>query len=225
MRILLVEDSEKLSTYIGKALRKAGYAVDLTGDGEEGLYLAESINYDVLILDLMLPKLDGLSILTKLRKNGSVLHILVLTAKDTIEDRVNGLQKGADDYLVKPFAMEELIARVQVLGRRSHNIKNPFINIGRLVIDTASRTISRTGDVIILTPREYAILEYLALNQNRVVSRTEIEEHIYNDEIEIMSNVVNSAISSIRKKIDIPGTTSIIETKRGMGYIIKGWIK
>ncbi len=222
MRILLIEDSKKLTTYISKALRNAGYAVDIAGDGEEGLYLAENINYDVLILDLMLPKLDGLSILTTLRKNGSKLHILVLTAKDTVEDRVKGLQTGADDYLVKPFAMEELVARVQVLGRRSHNIKSPVIKIGSLVINTSDRTIKRVGKIIDLPPREYALLEYLALNQNRVVSRTEIEEHIYNDEIEIMSNVVNSAISSIRKKINIPGTTPVIETKRGMGYIING---
>ena len=221
MRILLIEDSKKLTTYISKALRNAGYAVDIAGDGEEGLYLAENINYDVLILDLMLPKLDGLSILTTLRKNGSKLHILVLTAKDTVEDRVKGLQTGADDYLVKPFAMEELVARVQVLGRRSHNIKSPVIKIGSLVINTSDRTIKRAGKMIDLPPREYALLEYLALNQNRVVSRTEIEEHIYNDEIEIMSNVVNSAISSIRKKINIPGETPVIETKRGMGYIIK----
>jgi len=222
LRILLIEDSKKLTTYISKALRNAGYAVDIAGDGEEGLYLAENINYDVLILDLMLPKLDGLSILTTLRKNGSKLHILVLTAKDTVEDRVKGLQTGADDYLVKPFAMEELVARVQVLGRRSHNIKSPVIKIGSLVINTSDRTIKRVGKIIDLPPREYALLEYLALNQNRVVSRTEIEEHIYNDEIEIMSNVVNSAISSIRKKINIPGTTPVIETKRGMGYIING---
>ncbi len=222
MRILLVEDSEKLATYISKALRKVGYAVDITGDGEEGLYLAENINYDVLILDIMLPKLDGLSILTELRRNESELHILLLTAKDTVEDRVKGLQTGADDYLVKPFAMEELLARVQVLGRRSHDTKSPLISIDEIVIDTSGRTVSRSGVMVDLTPREYALFEYLAMNKNRVISRTEIEEHIYNDEIEIMSNVVNSAISSIRKKIDLPGTASVIETKRGMGYIIKG---
>ncbi|MCP4115340.1 MAG: response regulator transcription factor [Desulfobacteraceae bacterium] len=222
MRILLIEDSEKLQTYIGKALKYAGYAVDSTGDGEEGLYLAENINYDVLILDLMLPKLDGLSILRKLREKGNPVHILVLTAKDTVADRVAGLRQGADDYLVKPFAVEELVARVQVLARRSHNTKTPVIQIGGLVIDTAGRAVSRSGSKIDLRPREYALLEYLALNRDRVVSRTEIEEHLYNDQVDIMSNVVDSAICSIRKKIGTPGEKNVIETRRGMGYIIKG---
>ena len=222
MRVLLVEDSKKLTTYISKALRKAGYVVDITSDGEEGLYLAENINYDVLILDIMLPKLDGLSILKKLRDDGSTLHILLLTAKDTVEDRVNGLRRGADDYLVKPFAMEELIARVQVLSRRSCDTKNPVIRINSLEIDTAGRTVSRSGKNIELPPREYMLLEYLALNRNRVVARIEIEEHIYNDQVDLMSNAVNSAISSIRKRLSLDGEPAVIETRRGLGYIIKG---
>ena len=222
MRVLLVEDSKKLTTYISKALRKAGYVVDITSDGEEGLYLAENINYDVLVLDIMLPKLDGLSILKKLRDDGSTLHILLLTAKDTVEDRVNGLRRGADDYLVKPFAMEELIARVQVLSRRSCDTKNPVIRINNLEIDTAGRTVSRSGKNIDLPPREYMLLKYLALNRNRVVARTEIEEHIYNDQVDLMSNAVNSAISSIRKRLSLDGEPAVIETRRGLGYIIKG---
>ncbi len=221
MRVLLVEDSKKLTTYISKALRKSGYAVDITTDGEEGLYMAENISYDVMILDIMLPKLDGLSILKTLRDRGSELHILLLTAKDTIEDRVNGLQKGADDYLVKPFAMDELIARVQALARRSCDTKNPVIKIDSLEIDTAGRTVSRSGRQIDLPPREYMLLEYLALNRNRVVARTEIEEHIYNDQVDLMSNAVNSAISSIRKSLAVPGEPAVIETRRGLGYIIK----
>jgi DNA-binding response OmpR family regulator len=222
MRVLLVEDSEKLQTYIGKALKYAGYAVDVTGDGEDGLHLAENIDYDVLILDLMLPKLDGLSIIRKLRNSGNPLHILVLTAKDTLADRVNGLQQGADDYLVKPFAMAELIARVQVLARRSHHTKNPVIQVGDLVIDTAGRTVSRSGTGIDLRPREYSLPEYLALNRDRVVSRSEIEEQLYNDQVDIMSNAVNSAICSIRKRIDIPGEKPVIETRRGMGPYVAG---
>ena len=222
MRVLLVEDSKKLTTYISKALRKVGYVVDITSDGEEGLYLAENINYDVLVLDIMLPKLDGLSILKKLRDDGSTLHILLLTAKDTVEDRVNGLRTGADDYLVKPFAMEELIARVQVLSRRSCDTKNPVIRINNLEIDTAGRTVSRSGKNIELPPREYMLLEYLALNRNRVVARIEIEEHIYNDQVDLMSNAVNSAISSIRKRLSLDGEPAVIETRRGLGYIIKG---
>lgn len=221
MRILLIEDSKRLQTYISKALKKAGIAVDVTGDGEEGLYFSQNIEYDTIILDLMLPKLDGLSILKSLRKQGNKIHILILTAKDTVEDRVKGLQLGADDYLVKPFAMEELIARVQSLIRRSYNIKSPYLEIGSLVIDTARRIVTRAEKEIELPPREYALLEYLVLHKNRVVSRTEIETHIYNDEADLMSNVVNSAICTIRKKIDEPGTPSLIETKRGMGYMLK----
>ncbi len=221
MRVLIVEDSIRLQTYIGKALKQAGIAVDKTGDGEEGLYLSKNIKYDVIILDLMLPKLDGLSILRSLRNMGNKTHILILTAKDTTEDRVIGLQQGADDYLVKPFAMEELVARVQALIRRSYNIKNSKLEIGDFVIDTARRIISRSGKKIELPPREYSLLEYLALHKNQVVSRTEIEMHIYNDEVDLMSNVVNSAICTIRKKIDEPGSPSLIETRRGMGYMLK----
>ncbi len=182
IRILLVEDSKRLQTYISKALKRAGIAVDMTGDGEEGLYLSKNIIYDLIILDLMLPKLDGLSILRSLRELGNKTHILILTAKDTIEDRVLGLQQGADDYLVKPFAMEELIARVQALIRRAYNVKSSCLEIGNLVIDTASRIVTLFGKKVELPPREYALLEYMALHKNRVVSRTEIEAHIYNDE-------------------------------------------
>ncbi len=170
----------------------------------------------------MLPELNGLSILKRLRETGNKTHILILTAKDSIEDRVKGLEQGADDYLVKPFAMEELIARVKTLIRRSYNTKSSNLEIGNLVIDTARRLVSLGEKEIELPPREYALLEYLALHKNRVVSRTEIEEHIYNDEANLMSNVIDSAICTIRKKIDKPGTSSFIETRRGMGYMLQG---
>lgn len=221
MRILLVEDSPRLGRSIGAGLRKAGYAVDVAGDGEEGLWRARSEDYDVIVLDLMLPKLDGLSVLERLRRGGKDTHVLVLTAKDTVEDRVRGLQTGADDYLVKPFAFDELLARIQTLARRSHGQKNPRIEIGQLALDLSARSVIIAGRPISLTPREYALLEYLALRQGQVVSRTQIEQHIYDDAAEPMSNVVDSTICALRRKIDLAGGTSLIQTRRGMGYVLQ----
>jgi DNA-binding response OmpR family regulator len=218
--VLLVEDSKRLQDYVAEGLRQAGFAVDVAGDGEEGQWMAENTDYDVLVLDLMLPKLDGLSVLQRLRDQGSRIHILILTAKDTVDDRVFGLDSGADDYLVKPFAMEELIARVQALVRRSYEVKNPLIAVGGFTVDTARRVVTRDGRELDLKPREYALLEYLIVRRGEVVSRTEIEHHIYDERVEPMSNVVDSAVCQLRKKIDVPGETSIIQTRRGMGYIL-----
>jgi DNA-binding response OmpR family regulator len=220
MRLLLVEDSVRLQTSIGRGLHKAGYAVDITGDGEEGLFLAQSNQYDAIILDLMLPKLDGLSLLRNLRAKQNGTHVLILTAKDTVENRVSGLQAGADDYLIKPFAFEELLARVQALCRRSYQRKNPKIDIGDLEIDTAARVVSRKGKQIELSPREFMLLEYLALRRGQVVSRTQIESHIYPDGADLMSNTVDSAVCILRKKISPIGAPPLIQTRRGMGYII-----
>jgi DNA-binding response OmpR family regulator len=202
-------------------LRKTGYAVDVAGDGEEGLWYAESNDYDVIVLDLMLPKMDGLTVLQRLRDQGKTTHILILTARDTVEDRVRGLQMGADDYLIKPFAFDELTARVKALSRRAHGVKSPRIAIGELVIDLASHSAARGGEPIPLTRREYALLEFLALRQGEVVSRTEIENHIYDDRAEPMSNVVDAAVYALRRKIDRPGKPSLIETRRGLGYVIE----
>jgi len=221
VRVLVVEDSARLRTYVSKGLRQAGYAVDVADDGEEGLWMAETIDYDVVVLDLMLPKLDGLSILERLRSQGNRTHILILTAKDTVEDRVSGLDSGADDYLVKPFAMEELIARVQALARRSYGVKNPRINVGDLTVDTSRRVVTCDGRPVDLKPREYALLEYLLMRQGEVVSRTEIEHRIYDERAEPMSNVVDSAVCLLRKKLDSAGSRSLIQTRRGMGYIIQ----
>ena len=196
MRILLIEDSKRLQRSLAMGLRKAGYRIDVTGDGEEGLWSAESHDYDVIILDLMLPKLDGLTILRRLREQGKAVHVLILTAKDTVEDRVEGLQSGADDYLVKPFAFEELLARVQALVRRRYGIKKPFIPIGHLQIDTTKRMVTQKAKAIELPPREYALLEFLALRRGMIVSRREIEEHIYDERVEPMSNVIDAAICS-----------------------------
>ena len=220
MRILLVEDSQRLQRSIGAGLRKAGYAVDVAGDGEEGIWRAQSEQYDVVVLDLMLPKLDGFTILQWLRNQGYETHVLILTAKDTVEERVRGLQYGADDYLVKPFAFDELLARIQALVRRSHGPKNPKITIGHVEIDTSARQVTVAGQPIALAPREYSLLEYLARRAGVVVSRTEIERHIYDDDAEPMSNVIDSAVCALRRKIDLPGQRSLIQTRRRVGYIL-----
>ncbi|MEO7723261.1 MAG: response regulator transcription factor [Chthoniobacterales bacterium] len=221
MHLLLIEDSPRLQASIGRGLRKAGYALDITGDGEEGLWLAQETQYDTIILDLMLPRLDGLSLLRQLRAAQNGVHVLILTAKDTVENRVNGLQAGADDYLIKPFAFEELLARVQALCRRSYQRKNPRLTIDDLEVDTAGRVALRRGQPLDLTPREFKLLEYLALRRGQVVSRTEIEAHIYPDATDLMSNAVDSAVCTLRKKIDSPGARPSIQTRRGMGYVLE----
>lgn len=220
MRILLVEDSKRLQQSIGTGLRRSGYAVDIASDGEEGLWMAESREYDTIVLDLMLPKLDGLAVLRRLRDQGRGDHVLILTAKDTVEDRVLGLQTGADDYLVKPFAFEELLARVQALIRRRYQAKSPQIQVGDLVLDTAARSVWRGEEIVELAPREYALLELLVLRRGTVVGRSEIEEHIYDERVEPLSNVVDAAIYSLRRKIDVAEAPSLISTRRGLGYMI-----
>jgi DNA-binding response OmpR family regulator len=219
VRVLLVEDSERLRRTLGTALKHAGYAADVTADGADGMWRTQSVDYDVVILDLMLPGVDGLTILRKLREAGGETHVLLLTAKDTVEDRVRGLRLGADDYLVKPFALDELLARVEALVRRRHRTKQPRLRFGDLEIDTAGRRAWRGGTQIDLSPREYALLYYLALHPGEVVSRTQIEAATYDDQAEIMSNVVDAAIYALRKKIDRPNSPSMIQTRRGMGYV------
>jgi DNA-binding response OmpR family regulator len=221
VRLLLIEDSARLQRSLGLGLRRLGYALDIAADGPEGLRLAESNAYDVIILDLMLPGLDGLSLLRRLREGGGDAHVLILTARDTVDDRVRGLQTGADDFLVKPFAFAELVARVQALVRRRHGQKNPRVVVGPLEIDTAARTVSRQGAPVTLTPREYALLEYLATRQGQVVTRGEIEEHLYEGRIELNSNAVDSAVCALRRRLDPPGGESLIETRRGLGYVFR----
>src|ERR1017187_1339558 len=169
MRVLLIEDSPRLQASVGRGLRKAGYAVDVAGDGKQGLWLAESNEYDSVILDLMLPGLDGLSLLRRLRQRENNVPVLILTARDTVDDRVRGLQQGADDYLIKPFALEELLARVHTLCRRRYGRKNGPLIIGDLKIDTVARTVTRAGQALDLAPREFSLLEYLALRRGEVV--------------------------------------------------------
>jgi DNA-binding response OmpR family regulator len=220
MRILLVEDSERLRRSLAELFRGAGFAIDMTGDGEEGWWYAEQTNYDVIVLDIMLPGLDGLSLLQRLRDCGKTTHVLLLTARDGMDDRVKGLRLGADDYLVKPFATEELLARVQALCRRAYGLKKAIINIGPLSIDLSLRKATLADAELALKPREFRILEYLALRRDQVVSRMEIERHLYNEEREIASNAVNSAISVLRKHLESGGHAELIQTLRGHGYLL-----
>ena len=213
--MLFVEDSKILQRSVAAALRRSGYAVDVTGDGNEGLWYAEQHEYDVIILDLLLPGMDGLTILQRLRRQERSAQVLLLTAKDTVEDRVRGLKTGADDYLIKPFALDELLARVQALCRRHYLKKAPQRRVGDLEIDTAARTVTRRGKAIELTPREYRLLEYLASRPGEVVSRTDIWAHVYDEHTEPMSNAVDSAVCILRKKL--PG---LLNTRRGMGYVL-----
>jgi len=220
MRVLVVEDYKPLQKSLEQGLREAGYAVDVTGDGEEGLWYAIGSEYDVIVLDLMLPGIDGLSILRRLRAEGHKTHVLILTAKDALEDRVQGLDLGADDYLVKPFAFEELLARIRALIRREYRAKRSEIVVEDLRIDPATQQVSRAGRAILLTAREYALLEYLALRVGEVVSRTEIWEHIYEFDSSATSNVVDVYIGYLRKKLDSKGLPPLIHTIRGRGYLL-----
>lgn len=221
MRVLVVEDSKRLLQALRTGLRKSGYAVDCASEGNEALWMAETNPYDVIVLDLMLPGLDGMSILRRLREKSISTHVLILTAKGTVEERVEGLRAGGDDYLVKPFAFEELLARVEALIRRGQHRKSPQLQIGSLTIDTSSRCAYRKGELIALTAREFSLLEFLAFRSGTVVSRTEIEAHIYDDKVEPRSNVVDSAICQLRRKIDESEEHSLIETRRGMGYCLQ----
>lgn len=221
MRVLLVEDSARLRKTVGLALRRSGYSVDTAADGEEGLWLANSHGYDAIVLDLLLPKRSGLDIVRELRRAGSTTHILILTALDAVDDRVAGLRAGADDYLPKPFALEELIARVEALCRRAYGSKQPVLRVSDLEVDTAARTVRRATEGVELTAREYQLLEYLMRRKGEVVSRAEIEEHIYDGHVDPMSNVVDSAVCVLRKKIAVDESSApLIHTRRGLGYIL-----
>jgi len=219
MRILLVEDSERLQRSITRGLRASGYAVDCTGSGSDGLWRAESNQYDVIILDLMLPDTDGLTVLKKLREKKNQTNVIILTARDTVDDRVLGLRSGADDYLIKPFSFDELLARIETLIRRSHGEKSPIVKVGSLSLDTAAKSVTVDGKRIDLLAREYALLEFFIHHRGQVVSRTQIESSLYDDRADVMSNVVDAAVYALRKKLDQPGKPSMIQTRRGMGYL------
>ena len=220
MKVLLVEDYVPLRKSVARGLQEAGFAVDATGDGEEGLWYARSGDYDVIVLDLMLPKVDGLTILRRLREREDPVPVLILTARDTVPDRVRGLDLGADDYLVKPFAFDEFLARVRALVRRKYETRSPSVQVGDLTVDTSRRTARRGGRTIELTPREYALLELLALRAGQVVSRTEIWEHLYDFAAEPASNVIDVYIGHLRKRLEAGGRPRLIHTRRGLGYVL-----
>jgi DNA-binding response OmpR family regulator len=220
MRILVIEDYEPLRRSIMRGLREAGYAVDCAADGEEGLSYLQSSVYDVIVLDLMLPEIDGLTLLERLRAGESTSRVLVLTAKDGIDDRVRGLDMGADDYLVKPFAFEELMARVRALQRRRYSQTSPTIKVGDLEINTNARIVRFLGIPVELTAREYSILEVLAVRRGQVVTRDEIWDRIYDFAAERNSNVVDVYVGYLRKKLSRAGAPTLIRTKRGIGYML-----
>jgi DNA-binding response OmpR family regulator len=222
MRVLLVEDHKPLLRALKRGLEEESFAVDVAEDGEDADYKARGTSYDVIVLDLMLPKIDGLTLLRQWRKAEMKTHILLLTAKDTTEDKVRGLNLGADDYLTKPFQLEELLARLRALVRRSHQIKDPILRVHDLEIDTAARTVKRSGEMIHLTPREFALLQFLAFHRGKVVSRTMIWEHLYDEYDENTSNVVDVYIRYLRTKIDKGYDTPLILTRWGEGYLLRG---
>jgi len=223
MRVLIVEDERRLAENVARSLREsAGYAVDLAFDGEEGLFMAESNPYDLLILDLMLPKMDGLSLLRRVRGSGSSVPVLVLTARDEKESVVALLNAGADDYVAKPFDLGELLARAKALIRRGKGQSAAVLKVGDLEISTADLTVRRMGKVISLTAMEYRVLEYLAHRPGAVVPKTELLEHLYDFNWERFSNVIEVYISGLRRKLDDSGESKLIHTLRGQGYMLRG---
>jgi len=222
MRILIVEDEKSLADIIMKGLEEEGYAVDVAYNGEEGLFMAENEPSDLIILDIMLPVIDGMTILKKIRSGGIKTPVIMVTAKDTIMDKVSGLDGGADDYLTKPFSFEELLARMRALLRRDTDMKASVLMISDLSIDMATHEVKREGTDILLSAREYALLEYMALNRNKVLSRTALTEHLYDQDFDLDSNVIDVFINRIRNKIDRRHDLKLIHTVRGAGYMLRG---
>lgn len=220
MRILLVEDEKRLSHYIKKGLEEQGYAVDQTYDGEEGLYLAKEEAYDVIILDVMLPKMNGMDVCRNLRKDNRNMPVIMLTARSETEDKIEGLDCGADDYLTKPFVFDELRARIHAVLRRSYKQASNSLSVADLEVDPSKHTAKRGGREIKLTPKEFSILELLLLKKNSVVTRTQITEHVWDYNFESMSNVVDVFMAALRRKVDKGYKTKLIQTVHGVGYLI-----
>src|SRR5262245_59851289 len=220
MRILVVEDDSKIASFVVKGLKQSGYAVDHCSDGDEGLAVAQATAYDAAVLDLMLPKLDGLSLIQQLRAKGSQTPVLILSAKASVDDRVRGLQAGGDDYLTKPFAFSELLARIQALIRRATHTPEPTrLMVGDLTMDLLSREVRRGDEVIELQPREFALLEYLMRHENRPVTKTMILEHIFDYSFDPQTNVVDVLVHRLRSKVD--KDRGMIHTIRGVGYVLR----
>ncbi len=222
MRLLVVEDEKKVASFIKQGLEEEGYAVDVALDGEEGLRMALGGVHDLIILDISLPKMDGLQVLKKLRQQKVIAPVLLLTVRSTIEDKVLGLDAGADDYLTKPFAFQELVARVRALLRRRAEAEPALLQLADLTLDPARRVVSRSGEKIDLTSKEFALLEYFMRNLGRVLTRTMIIEHVWNYDFDTMTNIIDVYVNYLRKKIDTGRKLKLIHTVRGVGYMLKG---
>ena len=221
MRILVVEDEKRLAEFIKNGLEEQKYSVDLVSDGERAEFLALTNEYDLIILDILLPKKNGWEVCESLRKEGMDVPILMLSALSEVSDKIKGLEKGADDYLAKPFVIAELVARVKALLRRSHRMSQPVIKIRNLELDISARKVRRAGREIQLTNKEFSLLEYLMMNKNMVITRTMISEHVWDIHFDAGSNVIDVIINFLRKKIEIEGEDKIIQTVRGVGYMIQ----
>ena len=220
MRILVVEDDKKIASFVVNGLKQSGYAVDHSADGENGLIMAQTISYDAVVVDVMLPKLDGLSLIQQLRAKSSHIPVLILSAKASVDDRVRGLQAGGDDYLTKPFAFSELLARIQALIRRSTHTPEPTrLAVGDLTMELLTREVQRGGEKIDLQPREFALLEYLMRNANRTVTKTMILEHIFDYSFDPQTNVVDVLVHRLRSKVD--KDRAMLHTIRGVGYVLR----
>ena len=222
MRALVVEDDASIAEFVARGLREAGFAVDTAGDGDEGLTAALAAAYDVAIVDVMLPRRDGLSLIEELRRRGIATPVLILSAKRTVDDRVRGLQTGGDDYLTKPFAFAELLARVQALVRRAARVPDATtLTVDDLVVDLLSRRVTRAGAALDLRPREFALLEYLMRHAGHVVSKTMILSHVWDYSFDPQTNVVDVLVSRLREKIDRPFEKKLLHTVRGVGYALR----
>src|SRR6516225_5126954 len=222
MHALIIEDDHTIADFVARGLREAGFAVDVAGDGEEGLQVALERSPDVAIVDLMLPRRDGLSVIDGLRRRGRTTPVLILSARRSVDDRVRGLQAGGDDYLTKPFAFAELLARVQALMRRASRTAEPTtLTVHDLVVDLLSRRVTRGGAPIDVRPREFALLEYLMRNHGRVVSKTMILSHVWEYNFDPQTNIVDVLVSRLREKIDKPFDQKLLHTVRGVGYVLR----
>lgn len=220
MRLLLVEDEQDAANFLAKSLREHSYAVDLAYDGQSAIEKAELNSYDLIILDVLLPKKSGLEVCRHLREAGSTIPILLLTARVQVADRIKGLDSGADDYLTKPFAFGELLARVRALLRRGPALKSAILRVGDLSLDTRTRSVHRGGQRVELTTKEYALLEYLAHRKGEVVSRADISEHVWEEEYDPFSNVIEVYVQRLRRKLDGHGKAPLLHTRRGAGYVL-----
>lgn len=220
MRILLVEDDQRIARFVAKGLREHAFAVDVTSDGEDAVYKSSITDYDAVILDVMIPGRDGFTVCRELRGAGSAVPIIMLTARDTVQDRIHGLDCGADDYLTKPFAVAELLARLRALLRRGQYVRSAEIRVADLLLDTRAQSATRGGRELALTTKEFALLEYLAREQGRVVSRAEIAEHVWDENFDPLTNLIDVHINRLRRKVDSGFSTNLIHTRRGAGYML-----